>query len=101
MHVGLLLESRLSSVSCLRVRSSLTPEKQVRDWLRQGCDCVVIACKYDPTAAVEAMLPHLSPSRPFAVYSEFIEPLVSCLRHLQTKGTAVKLQLCDTWLREF
>lgn len=29
------------------------------------------------------------------------QPLVSCLRHLQTKGGAVKLQLCDTWLREF
>lgn len=23
------------------------------------------------------------------------------MRHLQTKGGAVKLQLCDTWLREF
>lgn len=30
-----------------------------------------------------------------------LQPLVSCLRHLQTKGGAVKLQLCDTWLREF
>ena len=46
---------------------------QVRDWLRQGCDCVVIAGKYDPLTAVEAMLPHLTPSRPFAVYSEFVE----------------------------
>ncbi|CAN0373266.1 unnamed protein product, partial [Laminaria digitata] len=45
----------------------------IRDWLREGCDCVVIACKYDPVAAVEAMLPHLTPSRPFAVYSEFVE----------------------------
>ncbi len=47
--------------------------RKVRDWLRQGCDCVVIAGKYDPIAAVEAMLPHLAPSRPFAIYSEFIE----------------------------
>ncbi|CAM9948185.1 unnamed protein product [Ascophyllum nodosum] len=77
------------------------PPRQVRDWLRQGCDCVVIAGKYDPLTAVEAMLPHLTPSRPFAVYSEFVEPLVSCLRHLQKTGRAVKLQLCDTWLREF
>eukprot|EP00752_Nemacystus_decipiens_P006914 g6208.t1 len=83
-------------------RNSMRPSpRQVRDWLRQGCDCVVIAGRYNPTAAVEAMLPHLAPSRPFAIYSEFIEPLVACLRHLQTKGGAVKLQLCDTWLREF
>ncbi|CAN0059085.1 unnamed protein product [Pylaiella littoralis] len=83
-------------------RNKMRPSpRQVRDWLRQGCDCVVIACKYDPIAAADAMLPHLAPSRPFAIYSEFIEPLVACLRHLQTKGGAVKLQLCDTWLREF
>ncbi|CBN75132.1 conserved unknown protein [Ectocarpus siliculosus] len=49
--------------------------RQVRDWLRQGCDCLVIACKFDPIAAVDAMLPHLTPSRPFAIYSEFIEVL--------------------------
>ena len=34
---------------------------------------MVIAGKYDPVAAVEAMVPHLTPSRPFAVYSEFVE----------------------------
>lgn len=29
------------------------------------------------------------------------QPMVACLKHLQAKGCAIKLQLCDTWLREF
>lgn len=34
---------------------------------------MVIASKFDPIAAVDAMLPHLIPAKPFAVYSEFVE----------------------------
>lgn len=63
----------MSFVPTLLLLLLLQKNMKVRDWLRQGCDCLVIACKFDPIAAVDAMLPHLTPSRPFAIYSEFIE----------------------------
>ncbi|CAM9249660.1 unnamed protein product [Choristocarpus tenellus] len=77
------------------------PAHQVREWMREGSDCLIIASKYDPTTSLHAMLPFLIPSRPFVVYSEFIEPLIACMRSLQLTGAGIKLQLLDTWMREF
>ena len=64
------------------------------------CDSLVIAVKkYDSAETVLALLHHLSPSCPFVVYSEFMEPLTAAFRAVQPY--AINLRLSDTWAREY
>jgi len=66
-----------------------------------GVDSLVIASKYDPTSTTLALLPFLAPSGSFVVYCEYIEPLLELFRALQDGRLAIKLQLADTWTREY
>ena len=83
------------------------------------CDSLIIATKYDPTATLLRLLPHLAPSCPFVIYHEFLEPLLDTFRTLQNyyvvenqedgnevpmmrrRNIAINLRLTDTWFREF
>jgi tRNA (adenine-N(1)-)-methyltransferase non-catalytic subunit len=65
------------------------------------CDSVIIATRYDPTATLLELLPHLAPSSPFVVFCEFIEPLAECFRELQKQSLAINIRLSDTWMREY
>eukprot|EP00584_Thalassiosira_punctigera_P019410 CAMPEP_0172553612 /NCGR_PEP_ID=MMETSP1067-20121228/51302_1 /TAXON_ID=265564 ORGANISM="Thalassiosira punctigera, Strain Tpunct2005C2" /NCGR_SAMPLE_ID=MMETSP1067 /ASSEMBLY_ACC=CAM_ASM_000444 /LENGTH=631 /DNA_ID=CAMNT_0013341827 /DNA_START=19 /DNA_END=1914 /DNA_ORIENTATION=+ len=47
------------------------------------CDSLIIATKYDPTVTLLRLLPYLTPSCPFVVYHEFLEPLLETFRTLQ------------------
>jgi tRNA (adenine-N(1)-)-methyltransferase non-catalytic subunit len=69
--------------------------------LARKCDSIVLATRYDPTATLLDLLPYLTPSAPFVVYSEYMEPLVECFRELQKQGLAINLRLMDTWMREY
>ncbi|XP_035686086.1 tRNA (adenine(58)-N(1))-methyltransferase non-catalytic subunit TRM6-like [Branchiostoma floridae] len=76
--------------------------EQARAVLQQGnMDGLLIACKFHPGPLVEALLPCLAPSRTFAVYCQHREPLVDCYNRLRAKGGVLKLQLTETWLRNF
>lgn len=65
------------------------------------CDSIVLATRYDPTSTLLDLLPYLTPSGPFVVYSEYMEPLAECFRELQKQGLAINLRLMDTWMREY
>jgi hypothetical protein len=69
--------------------------------LSRPCDCVIVATRYDPTPTLERLLPHLAPSCPFVVYSEFIEPLALCFQEIQELGLAINIRLSDTWTRGY
>ena len=69
--------------------------------LARKCDSIVLATRYDPTLTLLDLLPFLSPSGPFVVYSEYMEPLTECFRELQRQGVAINLRLMDTWMREY
>ena len=88
---------------CARFARKLTRPSpdETRDMLRsRKCDSLVIAVKrYDSTETLLALLHHLSPSCPFVVYCEFIEPLVATFRAVQSH--AINLRLSDTWAREY
>lgn len=45
----------------------------IRQWAREKSDSLVIAADYDPEAILMALLPYLGRSKPFVVYSEFLE----------------------------
>lgn len=62
---------------------------------------MILATKYDPLAILKESLVLLYPSSPFVVFSEFMEPLVECYTYLHENGLAIRMQLCDTWKREF
>jgi len=68
---------------------------------KQEMDALLIACKMHPTPIVTALLPYLGYSRPFAVYSEYQEPLKELFVQLSLSGCAVNLQLTDNFLRYY
>jgi len=69
--------------------------------LKQDCDSLIIAVRYDPTETLMALWKYLAPSAPFVVYCEFAEPLCRCFLELQSKKIAINLRLSDTWAREY
>ncbi|CAM9247877.1 unnamed protein product [Phaeothamnion confervicola] len=92
-----LLEKRRQRLRRLRARP--TRDDAAR-WLAEGSDSLIIACKHDPSTVLEALLPLLQPSAAFAIFSDFIEPLIDCFQRAR-KWPVVGLQLSDTWYREF
>eukprot|EP00977_Amphora_coffeiformis_P013415 scaffold3505_cov170-Amphora_coffeaeformis.AAC.12 len=74
---------------------------EAKAWLHERkCDSLVVAVKkYDSAETILALMHHLSPSCPFVVYSEFMEPLTAAFRAVQPY--AINLRLSDTWAREY
>lgn len=62
---------------------------------------LIIASKFDPLTVLKEAIVLLLPSSPFAIYCEFMEPLVECYMYLHQNVLAVRMQLSDTWKREF
>lgn len=54
---------------------------------------------YDPLNILELLLELLADSRPFAVFSPYIQPLTQCYSALRKKS--VFLRLSETWLRKY
>jgi tRNA (adenine58-N1)-methyltransferase non-catalytic subunit len=73
----------------------------IRQWLRDQSDSLIICTRFDPTAVLFRLWDTLATSSPFVVFCEFLEPLVQCFRELQKRCCACKLQLSETWTREF
>lgn len=80
---------------------SLEAQIKNRSYLRQGVDRLIIASRFRPLPILKQALFLLAPSSPFVVFHEFLEPLVDCFLYLQESGLALRLQLFDSWLREF
>jgi len=76
-------------------------KKQIKEWIEEGADSLIIASKYDPSSVLFALLPFLSLSRPFAVFCPYIQPLSICYEKLLKTGQAVNLDLSETWMREY
>jgi tRNA (adenine-N(1)-)-methyltransferase non-catalytic subunit len=62
---------------------------------------LIIASRFRPLPILKQSLFLLAPSSPFVVFHEFLEPLVDCYLWLQESGLALRLNLSETWLREF
>ncbi|KAI9912620.1 hypothetical protein PsorP6_006202 [Peronosclerospora sorghi] len=72
----------------------------IRQWVREMSDSLIIAANYDPEQILMALLPFLNRSKPFVVYSEFLEPLTRTFAKLQKMEAIIDLQLSETWTRE-
>ncbi|KAF1336116.1 tRNA methyltransferase, partial [Globisporangium splendens] len=76
------------------------PASVIRNWIRTKSDSLIIACHYDPETILLTLLPYLACSKPFVVYSEFLEPLTRTFRKLQQMESVIDLQLNETWTRD-
>ena len=63
-------------------------------------DGLIVASRQHPTALLEALLPYLAPSRPWAVFSPYKEPLMDAYTRVKEGGRAVAVSLSETWLRQ-
>jgi len=61
-------------------------------------DGLLIVCKQHPTALLLHLLKYLSPSRPFAVFSPYKEPLLDAYMAVKEGGLAIMCTVSETWL---
>jgi tRNA (adenine-N(1)-)-methyltransferase non-catalytic subunit len=85
--------------NCTGRRADQLP--RTRQILRAGFDSLIIASKYSPLLVLQQCISLLVPSSPFVVYSEFQEPLLECYAWLVEIGLAIKLNIFDSWMREY
>lgn len=80
----------------------LNEELKARQELEKGdMDGLIIVSKFQPSSILLALLPFVSPSRPFVVYSQYKEPLMECYTHLRERGGAVNINVTETWWRHY
>jgi hypothetical protein len=60
---------------------------------------LIIAGKEHPLSILQRLLPSLSPSAPFVVYSQLVEPLGECYMWLKEKNVAINIHLAENWCR--
>jgi len=64
-------------------------------------DGLIIASKQHPVNLLLKLMTYLAPSRPFAVFSPYKEPLLEAYTAVKNTGKAVMVSLNETWLRHY
>jgi len=95
------LAKRCARFSRKLTRSTVLENRAMAHDPSRLCNSLIIATKFDPLACLLKMLPHLAPSAPFVIFSDFIEPLVKCFHEVHGRRLAINLRLMDTWMREY
>jgi len=72
-----------------------------RDIFRHQFDSLIIATKYDLISAFNLLFQYLALSRPFVIFSQFIQPLTELYQTLLQEHTGINLDLTETWTREY
>lgn len=62
-------------------------------------DGLIVVCREEPTEFVKTLLPYLSLSRPFVVYSAYREMLVALYAEFKIRRDVVFLRLTDSFMR--
>lgn len=85
-----------------RKQRRMQEQERALDLLRtRSLDGLLVASKHHPTAVALSLLEFLAPSRPFAVFCSYREPLVDCYAQLKDAGSAVFLKISESWLRSY
>ena len=71
------------------------------DLVGNGMDGLIVCTDIDIVTVVNALLPLLGASKPFAVFSPFSQGLMECYMDLKNRNAALHLQLTENWVREF
>jgi len=62
-------------------------------------DGLIVVCREEPTEIVKTLLPYLSLSRPFVIYSAYREVLVTIYAEFKMRRDLVFLRLTDNFMR--
>ncbi|KAL3683685.1 hypothetical protein R1sor_001707 [Riccia sorocarpa] len=74
----------------------------IQRWASQGFSSLLVAApELDPWTVIKNILPLLSSSSPFVIYSMYQQPLAECMYQLQKNNMAVAIQLTEPWCREY
>ncbi|KAK0575436.1 hypothetical protein LWI29_000469 [Acer saccharum] len=77
-------------------------QEALKLWKENGFSSLIMAApEIDPWNLVKDLLPLLSYSAPFAIYHQYLQPLVTCMHNLQIGKMAIGLQISEPWLREY
>jgi tRNA (adenine-N(1)-)-methyltransferase non-catalytic subunit len=74
---------------------------RARTLLREGANSLIIVTNFRPLIVLQETIFLLAPSSPFVVHCEYLEPLVECYLFLQNRNLALRLNLTETWMREY
>jgi len=66
----------------------------------RSLDGLLICCRQHPLNLVQYLSDFLAPSRPFAVFCPYKEPLLECYFAMKAKGY-IMLRVTETWLRQY
>ncbi|GMI82492.1 tRNA methyltransferase 6 [Hibiscus trionum] len=78
------------------------PKEAIQSWKKNGFSSLIIAApEQDAWSLVKDLLPLLAYSAPFAVYHQYLQPLVTSMHNLQLEKMAIGLQISEPWLREY
>ncbi|KAL2635532.1 hypothetical protein R1flu_007011 [Riccia fluitans] len=74
----------------------------IQRWASQGFSSLLVAApELEPWTVTQNLLPLLSSSSPFVIYSPYQQPLADCMYQLQKNNMAVAVQLTEPWCREY
>ncbi|XP_059842245.1 tRNA (adenine(58)-N(1))-methyltransferase non-catalytic subunit TRM6 [Hypanus sabinus] len=67
----------------------------------RNADGLIIASRLYPSPLLLSLLEFVAPSRPFVIYCQYKEPLLTCYADLRERGGVINLRLSETWLRGY
>lgn len=74
---------------------------QIQEEIRGGFDSLVVGGSLHPVLIMPELIKHLKPSSPFAVYSQFAEPLLETMEALIKADECLDMSIAETWMREY
>ena len=76
-------------------------DKEAHEIVSKGMDGLIICTDIDIKTVLNTLLPFLGPSKPFAVFSPFLQGLMECYMDLKHRNAALHMQITENWVREF
>lgn len=70
----------------------------LKEWLKAGCDCLVVATRYDVVKVFDILLKHVAPSGCFAAYCIHLQDAADLQYALQLSRMATRIELWEPTL---
>lgn len=76
---------------------ALRPKRgMVKQWLRAGCDCLIVATRYDVVTVFDMLLKYVAPSGCFAAYCTHLQDAADLRYALQLSKMAIRIELYES-----
>lgn len=67
----------------------------VKQWFKDGFDCLVVAVRHNTVELFDKLVPYLAPSGSFAVYCAYFQEAAELQRALQLSKLAIRIELME------